>query len=179
MLPKLDVLFYYGIFFFFGALYWDLDDQDETFGRYWYVSLPIAIVALFPIGQGLLNSSSWISTIVGSHASLVSVFVQSLYAWLMVSGSIGLFRTFFYKRSPRMRYVSDSSYWLYLIHLPLLLILQWSIVDLNISALVKFPLTCAILTAFMLLTYEYSVRYTPIGTLLNGKKVRQAKTINL
>ena len=44
--------------------------------------------------------------------------------------------------------------------------------DWNLYAGVKFLMICAAVTILSLLSYQVFVRYTPIGTLLNGKKVR-------
>ena len=35
---------------------------------------------------------------------------------------------------------------------------------------------CTIITAFLLLTYEFLVRYTWVGALLNGRKKRPARS---
>ncbi|MDP6208300.1 MAG: hypothetical protein QGG01_08345, partial [Roseibacillus sp.] len=72
-------------------------------------------------------------------------------------------------------YVSDASYWMYLAHLPLIMILQALVSASPLPGLVKFTLICLVSFAFLLLTYRYLVRYTIIGTMLNGKKVRMPR----
>ena len=50
---------------------------------------------------------------------------------------------------------------------------QMIVGDWNLYAGVKFLMICAEpVTILSLLSYQAFVRYTPIGTLLNGKKVR-------
>lgn len=41
-----------------------------------------------------------------------------------------------------------------------------------LPSVVKLTLLVAVTSAALLLIYEWGVRYTPIGTLLNGKRVR-------
>ena len=60
----------------------------------------------------------------------------------------------------------------YLAHLPLVIWLQWFISGWNLPGLVKFALVCTVTTSVLLVMYEYLIRYSPIGTMLNGKKVR-------
>ena len=50
--------------------------------------------------------------------------------------------------------MADSSYWIYIMHLPV----------------VKFLTACLVTGALGIVTYRYLVRYTPLGTLLNGKR---------
>ncbi len=38
---------------------------------------------------------------------------------------------------------------------------------------VKFLKTCLVTGALGIVTYRYLVRYTPLGALLNGKRVRK------
>jgi peptidoglycan/LPS O-acetylase OafA/YrhL len=74
-----------------------------------------------------------------------------------------------------VRYISDSSYWLYIAHLPLVLLAQMVVRTWPISAWAKFSLVCVVVTGILLVTYEFMVRYTLIGTMLNGKKTRPRK----
>ena len=98
--------------------------------------------------------------------------IATIYCWLMTFGFIGFFRFFFAGKSRVVRFVSDSSYWLYLAHQPLIIAIQIILSDWDIPIIIKFPLICAITAAILLLTYRYLVRYSFIGTILNGKKVR-------
>ncbi|MFK7766891.1 MAG: acyltransferase family protein [Mariniblastus sp.] len=178
LLPIPSVLGYYAIFFFFGAIYWDLDDSEDILGRWWYLSLPIALLIVFPIGFDLISGTLGIlpEDFAGTSKPLLANLMQALFVWLMTFGSIGMFRQLLSKESKTMRYISDSSYWLYVAHLPLVIFAQWFVKDLPIPAMLKFAGIIVVVSAFLLLTYEYLVRYTMIGSLLNGPKKRSKKT---
>lgn len=177
LLPIPSVLIYYAIFFFFGAVYWDMDDSSGQLGRRWYVSMPIALLIVFPLGLDLVSGTFGIIPKLQDESTnvLLSNFLQATFAWLMTFGSIGLFRRLLSRESKTLRYISDSSYWLYLAHLPLVILAQWLVRDLPIPAFLKFAGITIVISAFLLLTYEYFVRYTMIGRLLNGPRTRTAR----
>lgn len=174
LVPIPAVLAYYAVFFFFGAIYWDMDDSQGQLGRWWIVSLPIAIGIVFPVALDLVSETFGIVPQLKdpSANSLVSNFLQATFAWLMAFGSIGLCRRILSRESKVLRYISDSSYWLYLIHLPLVILAQWLVRDLQIPAFLKFAGITVVVSGFLLITYAYGVRYTPIGRLLNGPRTR-------
>jgi peptidoglycan/LPS O-acetylase OafA/YrhL len=174
LLPIPSVLAYYAVFFFFGVLYWDMDDTDGRLGRGWAISLPIALIIVFPIGLDLVSGTFGIIPSLRDPAlnSLAADFLQALFAWLMTFGLIGVCRRLMSHESNTMRYISDSSYWLYLVHLPLVLLAQWFVRDFTVPAFVKFTGMTIMISAFLLLTYEYGVRYTLIGRILNGPRQR-------
>ena len=68
------------------------------------------------------------------------------------------------------RYLADSSYWLYLGHLPIVFGLQAALMKVPLHWAIKFPLIVAITLAVLLASYHYLVRPTFIGALLNGRK---------
>ncbi|MDB4618526.1 acyltransferase family protein, partial [Akkermansiaceae bacterium] len=70
------------------------------------------------------------------------------------------------------RYLSDASYWLYLAHLPMIMVLAILTGDWEISGWFKFPFVILATTIPLLVIYEYVVRYTWIGALLHGRKSR-------
>ena len=172
LIPYPHLLFYYAIFFGFGALYFDCKDTQGELGSRWFVTLPVALL-LFLIGAGIETGDAGIFEDMPKFLQqTISVVIQVLYVWLMTFGLIGLFRKLLSSENKWMRYISDSSYWLYLAHLPLMIYLQWLISDWDLNGTSKFIIVCSVCTAVLLLMYEYLVRYTPIGTMLNGKKVR-------
>jgi fucose 4-O-acetylase-like acetyltransferase len=175
LLPMPHILLYYAIFFFFGAIYFDCNDIVGRVGRRWRVTLPVAMLVIFPIGYelsmggfGLLGNdlldSGWCRPL--------SVVMQVVYAWLMSFGLMGLFRDLFSQENKTMRYISDSSYWLYLAHLPLIIILQAVVRSWPMPAFAKLALVCTVTTVLLLATYQQCIRYTSIGTMLNGPRKR-------
>ena len=100
-----------------------------------------------------------------------------IYAWLMCFGLIGLFRLIASRERPWVRYVSDSSYWLYLWHLPLIVFAQRLVLTWPLNTHLKFLLICVAVTAVLLVSYQLGVRYSPIGTMLNGRRVPGRRTL--
>lgn len=81
----------------------------------------------------------------------------------------GLALRFCASESPVRRYLAEASYWIYLMHLPIVMILQAYAVQLHGPAWLKFA-AIAITFGLLLLTYEWLVRRTFIGVFVNGKK---------
>ena len=71
-----------------------------------------------------------------------------------------------------MRWLADASYWIYLVHLPLLFAIQYRLLDLPLHWAAKF--TTAVLATFALsfVSYRLVVRHTLMGRLLNGKHAK-------
>ena len=139
------------------------------------MTLPVALLVVFPLGYemsigglGFLGSE-WLDTKWFRPASVV---LQVTYAWLMTFGLMGLFRSLLSRESKTMRYISDSSYWLYLAHLPLIIVVQVVVRDWQFPASAKLVLICLVTSLLLLASYQLFVRYTPIGTLLNGPRRR-------
>jgi membrane-bound acyltransferase YfiQ involved in biofilm formation len=88
---------------------------------------------------------------------------------------MGLFRAVLSSERYWFRYLSDSAYWQYLVHLTLVIALQALVRTWDLPAIVKFTLIVITTCAILLITYQLFVRYTPIGTLLNGRRERPKK----
>jgi peptidoglycan/LPS O-acetylase OafA/YrhL len=73
-----------------------------------------------------------------------------------------------------MRFFSDSSYWIYIIHLPLLFAVQYQLMDKEWSLIVKYGASVGITLLIGAVSYLLFVRWTPIGWMLNGRK----RTVN-
>ena len=72
--------------------------------------------------------------------------------------------------SDRVRYVADASYWIYMVHLPVVVAMQVLVVDLPWHWSLKFPAIVLVSFAVLLLSYRTLVRSTFIGQTLNGRK---------
>ena len=90
--------------------------------------------------------------------------------WLFLFGITGLFIQYTSRHSERMRYISDASYWVYLIHLPLIGLIPSLIVNLPFHTIIKFLITVLLTTGVCFGTYHLLVRGTFIGKFLNGRR---------
>ena len=168
LIPMPRVLFYYAIFFFAGSLYYDADDQEGVLGKFWWAAIPVSLFVLFPIGLSLLGAEEF-------GGRVFCAVCQVSYAWLMIFGSMGLFRSLLSSENKTMRYLSDSSYWLYLAHIPIVIYIQYMIRDWHLPSVIKLLIVCGVSSVILLASYQWFVRYTPLGTLLNGKRTKHGK----
>jgi len=173
LVPMPHVLAHYAIFFGFGALVYGSPGAAERLGRGWWLQLPLALL-LAPAALALALHAPWGRELAGDEETrrLLANLSQVLFAWMMIFGLMGLFGKLLSRGQPWVRYLSDSSYWLYLVHLPLIIAGQALLRGLNLPAIVKFTLLVAVATAILLVSYRFLVRYTWIGRLLNGPRTQ-------
>ncbi len=106
-----------------------------------------------------------------NHRLLMATFtgIYALGTWLIIFGSMGFFLRFFANSSPIVRYCADSSYWLYLIHFPILWQINMLVADIPWHWLLKSLFYVLVSFAIMMPSYHYLVRSTWVGKLLNGR----------
>ena len=128
---------------------------------------------LLPVVMVFIGAESEIlKTLPEEYHRFVFLLVHVLFAWTVTCGSMGMVRSMLHQERKSLRYISDSSYWLYVAHMPLVLILQFIVCDWPLPALVKFTLVFGVTTISLLITYHLCVRYTWLGNLLNGPRQR-------
>ena len=167
--PQGSVLLIYGLVFCLG---WMLHRQTgllEIIRRRWPVNLVGGVVVILPalLLSGYEGSGPRLHL---REIRLVYLFVYALMMWSWVLALLGIFLRFLSQESRFWRYLSDSSYWLYIVHLPVVVTLQVALARLPIPCGVKFGLVSVLATALSLGTYHCLVRPTPVGTLLNGRR---------
>ena len=163
LLPLPAVFAYYAIFFGYGAMYFGANDQAVTVGKGYWWKLAAAVLILFPIGLALQGPDR-------TSGRILFAVMQVSYAWVMSFAMLGLFDRLFRSQRFWVRYLSDSSYWLYLAHIPLVLLLQFIVRDWSLPSLLKFGFVCSVTTVLLLVSYRLCVRNTWLGALLNGKR---------
>lgn len=68
-----------------------------------------------------------------------------------------------------MRWLADSSYWVYLVHFPVLLAVQYRLLDMQMAWPLAFVISLSITLALSFASYQVLVRHTVVGRMLNGK----------
>ncbi|MEO1028954.1 MAG: acyltransferase family protein [Pseudomonadota bacterium] len=177
-IPNSGALVSYAIAFGFG---WMLQREEKLLARvtrHW--------VTYFAIATGL---TAYCLSVIGLQIQFTQAIdpqTKTLFAiaygmgiWFWTLGLTGLCMKIWAKESPVRRYIADSSYWLYIIHLPLVIALQVWVSQWALMAELKFLIILGVSIPLMLLTYELLVRYTFLGSLLNGRKRVRQKTAKI
>lgn len=178
LLPSGHLLVYYGLFFFFGAGYYLSQTRGDKLGRSWRWTLPLSMFVVFPIVFEISTGTfglrdKWVDP---SQFRSLAIVGQSIFAWTMSIACIGAFRSMLTTEKPWVRYLSDSSYWLYVTHLPLVVVLQNVAAPWNTSAWIKLLFVSGVTIAVLLLVYQAIVRNTWIGVFLNGPRSKSKAT---
>jgi hypothetical protein len=101
-------------------------------------------------------------------ATLAAVMALAVFASTLAVLSLAL--RFASGYSAVRRYLADASYWVYIVHLPLVMVGQILVVNETWPWFVKFGVVIAGTMAISLLTYQLLVRHSFIGGWLNGRR---------
>lgn len=98
-------------------------------------------------------------------------------AWCWILGLIGFAVRYLSNPSPVRRYIADSSYWLYLMHLPVIAFFAawWNPLPWHWT--IKYPLQVGTTFVVLFVSYRYLVRPTFIGATLNGRRYPASLTV--
>jgi peptidoglycan/LPS O-acetylase OafA/YrhL len=95
----------------------------------------------------------------------------------MLFALLGLFQRYLGGAGTKLRYASDSSYWLYLIHSPVLLFLQLFSFRAPWPGSVKVLLTLLLAVPMLFASYHWLVRPTWLGAWLNGRRYPRREAV--
>jgi len=123
-----------------------LRSLPRSMGIAGFVIAGIATVTLFSIGflsflKAIENASPQIPPFgYGTWQSAVYALWDSIFAVGMILGLIPLFRRFFNKESSFGKFLSQQSYAVYVIHIPIIVFLAYALRGIQLAALLKFGL---------------------------------------
>jgi glucan biosynthesis protein C len=173
LVPNIRTSGYYGVFFAFG---WFLNRHSDLIGSVnWRVRgsalLAIPTLALTWVLFAIWFQGAMLNADINVRwVKVAGVWLHAMTTWLMIFALIGLFLRRFSHPSRTSRYLADSSYWVYIMHLPLVLWLQFQAAEWNVNVWLKFLFVSGVAMGILLITYQLFVRHTLIGVFLNARR---------
>ena len=182
-----DVL-YGSLFFFYGYGLYSRRELIErlkrtvTLAALWAIAAAVFFVHLVLLGAMDEASKQGVEDDALKLLWLIGTVFYGASAVLLSVGLVGLFERIMQSPLAWVRWLADSSYWIYIVHLPVVAFLTFYLAHLDRqgwlrgltgfgwSAEMKFLVACVVTGVIGVVTYRYLVRYTPLGTLLNGKR---------
>lgn len=168
LFPNTAALGSFGLAFGLGWLVHRSKDGFAPLVRLWAPHLVVAMVATLVCL--VITDEPLFEPQLEGRARLLFAGFYAVAVWFWTFGLIGAALRFIRRESPAIRYLADSSYWLYIIHLPLLVALEGVVAHWPVPAELKLILVVTAGVALMLVSYHFMVRSTFLGKLLNGRR---------
>lgn len=158
----------HGYFFFFGWLLYQSRGELNRFLKYDQLYVCIA-VSMFIIELFIIV---FFPEVEKSSGIYLYYLFNAIIPWLLIFGFTGLSLRYLNHYSSIGRYISDASYWVYLVHLPILIFMQGMLVGFEWHGIIKFLIVSAGTLLIAFVSYNFLVRGTFMGQFLNGKKFK-------
>ena len=166
LFPQFWAFGFYGPFFAFGYLMFGHEALIERFRRF-APGLLLASLALYGAFWYLFKRQ--VPTMEDSSASVLIATTEAYISVWMTCVCLVAGRSLLNRSNHVLRYLSDSSYWVYIIHLPILFAIQYPLMDMQMWWATKFAISVVATFALCLLSYHALVRNTVIGRLLGTR----------
>jgi glucan biosynthesis protein C len=168
-LPSPLPLFAYCVFYGFGWLLWGWREHLSQLCSS-LVSKAVLALLLFG-GHSVFVLSHLDSGATGVTASSAAAgLFGALTAWVAIYFWIGLFLRVAAEPNRVVRYLTDASYWIYLVHLPIVITFSGILAPLLWPAALKVACVFSATSAVCLLSYDLFVRSTFVSVVLNGRR---------
>ncbi len=168
---------FYGLFFLMGMAIFknrQVLDRLKPFALALLVSSIALYLVLFPMFPEAIRLEDMAKFMEGpefSQQQLLIAVLESYIAVFMTIVCLVYGARFLTSSNKTLRYIADGSYWVYIIHLPVLFIIQFHLLDADWGLWTEFLFSSFATLAIGFATYALLVRWTPIGIMLNGKRV--------
>jgi len=178
--PQLWSYGLYGVMFVVGAGFYHHHERLVAYFKYLYWLLLLAVVSTAtyfivipaPLTYEQVLAAAQAGEVVLESVNLAALVSQTIaiITWTAVCLLAGY--KWLNKRSELSLYMSNASYWVYLIHVPLLMYIQLPLIGVELPAIFKFLFSVTATLVVGLLTYHLFVRNSVVGVFLNGKRAK-------
>ncbi len=165
MYPLPSLVIYYGSFYFFG---WQLFKfKEQSLSKTMAHSL-LTVGSLLAILRSNLEVNSHLNFYKIAHSDWQLAVLATVATWSIVIGVIYTFKHHFNKENKSISYFVKGSYFIYLIHLPIIILLQILFNRLDSHWAIEFPLATLGSLFFSVLIYHYFIKGKFIDRFLKG-----------
>jgi len=169
VLPALWALAFFGIYF---ALGYQLFHRSDMLERLRPLSPVLLIAAIAAYALLSWSTDGFVANRQAPLRHVLHALLEAYAGFWMTLWCLLAAGRWLAGRNTTMRWLADASYWVYLVHLPLLFAIQYRLLDLQFHWTAKFAIATLSTLALSFASYQLLVRHTVIGSLLNGKRSR-------
>jgi peptidoglycan/LPS O-acetylase OafA/YrhL len=168
LIPNFLQLFHYFPYFTFGFIIFRfrsvwLKHYQRCWGRYTLLGSLFMFVSLVVMEPLMSQPGEQVDNFIVAYS-------YGLCGWCWSFALCGFFKQCFSSYKPVFTYLSESAYWVYIIHLPFIILISYAIYDYTWPFYIKMTVNIVFTSILSITSYHLFVRYTWLGQLLNGKR---------
>jgi glucan biosynthesis protein C len=160
LLPNIYLLIFYGIFFSLGLFSYSIwQSIERKLRKFWWIYLALGLAAFSTYSNLMFSNTeqTWWK------------FFYTLSTWMLAAGFIAFFVRFANKPNRFFAYFSEASYWIYIVHLPIVLAALYWLAKWQVPFFWSFVFSTVFTFSISTLSYHWLVKDTIIGKFLAGK----------
>jgi len=168
-IPQFNEFVHNGLFFMAGLYVYRHRDAvlERSANNAWrYALAGMALFMAYLVVAEIFRADD--ATTMGVRLGLSLLY--NFISWMWSFALIGLFLRYLPDQNRFLRYVSESSYWVYLVHMLGTIGFGILLYGMPFGAVTKMGINILATTIAGIASYHVLVRYTPISTLLNGHR---------
>jgi glucans biosynthesis protein C len=163
-LPQLWALVFFGFYFALGYLLFQRESLLQQL-QPWTPFLLVSSLAAYGVFLQFIGTRQ-----PGLPLSLLQAALQGYAGLWLTLCCLHAGKRWLNGRSRIMRYLADASYWVYLVHLPVLFAIQYRLLDIAAAWQWKFAVSLLATSLIALASYQLLVRGTLLGKFLGERR---------
>lgn len=175
--PQMWSFGFFGVFFLAGGVLFRHQNVIEALQKYQWILLVSALVLygmfysyLPKEPMTLADMAMQMQSPEFTQTQIIKAVLEAYIAWHMTLFCLIIGRNLLNKENKVLAWFSRSSYWIYILHLPVLFYLQFLLLDVELNMWLEFVISAVGTLVIGMASYQLLVAKTPIGILLNGKR---------
>lgn len=181
LVPNAQAMTAFGVAFGIGVLLDRRRDLLVVIERRWPLFTVVAVLsgaaALYLVGGPVPHN---MGPMTDPGMKIITASACAIADYAMTFASFALALRFASGHSAVRRYLADSSYWVYIVHVAVAMLVQVLVLTEPWPWYVKYLTVLTVATAVSLISYELLVRHTWLGRWINGRRVpRRAPAVDV
>ncbi len=165
----LHILFFYGVFFGLG---WFMHRYNsiEVCSKHCRIYMLLTLMIILPTYYYFYRYSTDYGNTHFTVYKIICLWLYAMLASFLTFSSTGLTMQYFNKPNKVINYLAESSYWLYIAQIPIVVLAQDVFIKMPWPNIMQYLCVLSLTLIILLILYRFMVRHTWIGQMLNGTR---------